>query len=45
MSLGQILERPEGLRFGYWRDQNTGGLATSKVMNPDQLPERPSVGL
>lgn len=31
VSLGQLLERPEGLRFGYWRDQDTWGLATGKV--------------
>lgn len=25
MSLGQTLQRPEGLRFGYWRDTRTSG--------------------
>lgn len=38
MSLGWILERPEGLRFGCGRGQNTWGLATGKVAELDQHP-------
>lgn len=43
MSLGQteILQRPEGLRFGYWR--NIGPLGTGHWS--DQLPERLSACL
>lgn len=51
MILGWILKRPEGLRFGYWRDKedqasywedhNVWGLATHETLGLAQTPERP----